>query len=78
MNLETLKRIQFVFKLYSDHSCNTNGYNYICNQIKLLEEGSNKDELCFSEEDMLDFSIDQQNRNLEPTKETLDNWIKYR
>lgn len=32
----------------------------------------------FTIEDMIDFATDQKNRNLDPSEETLDNWINYR
>jgi len=34
--------------------------------------------LLFTQEDMLDFATDQKNRGLEPTEETLMDWINYR
>ena len=38
LDLETLKYIQKVFMVYSDHSTNCLGYNYLCETIKKLEE----------------------------------------
>lgn len=32
----------------------------------------------FTKEDMLDFSTDQRNRDLEPTENTLKDWVNYR
>jgi len=49
-----------------------NALQWICNATKY------SDFLLFTEEDMLDFAADQKNRGLEPTNETLTDWINYR
>ena len=32
----------------------------------------------FTQEDMLDYATDQRNRDLEPTENTLKDWVNYR
>ena len=38
LDLETLKHIQFVFQIYSDHSCQTLGYKRLCEIIEECEK----------------------------------------
>ena len=38
LDLETLKRVKFLFELHSDSSCDTNGYRSLLDLIKQTEE----------------------------------------